>query len=141
MTDATAAVSARAFWTIGRGRGEIRASVLAPLGAGMVRVAAIASGISRGSESLVFLGKVPQSQYQAMRCPFQDGEFPFPVKYGYASVGRVEAGPEDLVGRRVFCLYPHQDRYDVPADVVLAIPDGVHDARAVLAANMETAST
>jgi NADPH:quinone reductase-like Zn-dependent oxidoreductase len=133
------AVPAQAFWTAGPGSGEIRRGVLPPLAPGLVRVAAIVSGISRGTESLVFLGKVPQSQYQAMRCPFQDGEFPFPVKYGYASVGRVEAGPGALVGSRVFCLYPHQDRYDVPADAVLPIPDSVPDARAALAANMETA--
>jgi threonine dehydrogenase-like Zn-dependent dehydrogenase len=133
------AVPAQAFWTVGPGSGEIRRFVLPPLAAGLVRVAAIVSGISRGSESLVFLGKVPQSQYQAMRCPFQDGEFPFPVKYGYASVGRVEAGAGAPVGSRVFCLHPHQDRYDVPADAVLPIPDAVPDARAALAANMETA--
>jgi len=133
------AAPARAFWVTAPGRGEIRPATLPPLAAGMVRVAAIVSGISRGTESLVFLGKVPDSQYQVMRCPFQDGDFPAPVKYGYASVGRVEAGPASLVGRRVFCLYPHQDRYDVPADAVLAIPDAVSDARAALAANMETA--
>ena len=124
------APSARAFWIVAPGRGEIRETVLPPPETGTVRVAALFSGISRGTESLVFLGKVPESQYQAMRCPFQDGTFPFPVKYGYASVGRVEAGPETLLGRRVFCLHPHQDRYDVPDDAVLPIPDAVPDARA-----------
>jgi NADPH:quinone reductase-like Zn-dependent oxidoreductase len=140
VTDALAgAVPAREFWIVAPGSGEIRSLVLPPLAAGAVRVAALVSGISRGTESLVFLGKVPESQYQAMRCPFQDGAFPFPVKYGYASVGRVEAGPGALVGRRVFCLHPHQDRYDVPVDAVLPIPDAVPDERAALAANMETA--
>ena len=122
--------AARAFWIRVPGSGEIRRTSLSPLAAGCVRVAAILSGISRGTESLVFRGKVPASQYQAMRCPFQEGEFPAPIKYGYASVGRVEAGPDALVGRRVFCLHPHQDRYDVPADAVLPIPDAVPDARA-----------
>jgi NADPH:quinone reductase-like Zn-dependent oxidoreductase len=140
VTDAlSGTVPAREFWIVAPGRGEIRSVLLPPLAAGSVRVATLVSGISRGTESLVFLGKVPESQYQAMRCPFQDGEFPFPVKYGYASVGRVEAGPGALLGRRVFCLHPHQDRYDVPADAVLPIPDAVPDARAALAANMETA--
>ncbi|HEX3499151.1 MAG TPA: zinc-binding alcohol dehydrogenase [Stellaceae bacterium] len=140
MTEALSdAVPARAFWIVEPGRGEIRRSLLPPLAAGEVRVAATVSGISRGTESLVFRGKVPQSQYQAMRCPFQDGEFPGPVKYGYASVGRVEVGPDALLGSRVFCLHPHQDRYDVPADAVLPIPDAVTDERAALAANMETA--
>jgi threonine dehydrogenase-like Zn-dependent dehydrogenase len=130
---------ARAFWLAEPGRGEIRAATLAPLALGNVRVRARVSAISRGTESLVFRGKVPVGQYDAMRCPFQEGAFPGPVKYGYASVGLVEVGAADLVGRRVFCLHPHQDRYDVPATAVALIPDDVPDARAALAANMETA--
>jgi threonine dehydrogenase-like Zn-dependent dehydrogenase len=139
VTEPASAALARAFWLAEPGRGEIRSAALPPLAAGFVRVASIVSAISRGTESLVFRGKVPESQHQAMRCPFQEGEFPAPVKYGYAAVGRVEVGPAALVGRRVFCLHPHQDRYDVPADAVLPVPDAVPDARAALAANMETA--
>jgi NADPH:quinone reductase-like Zn-dependent oxidoreductase len=130
---------ARAFWTLSAGCGELRDEALADPGPHAVRVRARRSGISRGTESLVFLGRVPPSQHAAMRCPFQQGEFPGPVKYGYASVGVVEAGPEALLGRRVFCLHPHQDRYVVPADAVVPLPDAVSDARGVLAANMETA--
>jgi threonine dehydrogenase-like Zn-dependent dehydrogenase len=104
-----------------------------------VLVRALASGVSRGTESLVFMGRVPASQYRAMRCPFQAGDFPAPVKYGYAAVGVVEDGPAALLGRRVFCLHPHQDRFVVPAAAVLPLPDGVPDARAALGANMETA--
>jgi threonine dehydrogenase-like Zn-dependent dehydrogenase len=129
----------RAFWISAPGRGELRSRELARRGPGDVLVRTLASGISRGSESLVFHGHVPESQYAAMRCPFQEGDFPAPVKYGYASVGLVEAGPGALLGRRVFCLHPHQDRYVVAADAVLPVPDAVPDARAVLAANMETA--
>src|SRR6185437_1503085 len=131
--------SARAFWITAPGRAELRSAALAPPRAGEVLVRAMLSGISRGTESLVFMGRVPPSQYQAMRCPFQEGDFPAPVKYGYASVGVVEAGAAQLIGKRVFCLHPHQERYVVPADAVLAIPDAVPDGRAVLAANMETA--
>ncbi|HWG78606.1 MAG TPA: zinc-binding alcohol dehydrogenase [Stellaceae bacterium] len=131
--------SARAFWITAPGRAELRRAALAPPRAGEVLVRAMLSGISRGTESLVFMGRVPPSQYQAMRCPFQEGDFPAPVKYGYASVGVVEAGAAQLIGKRVFCLHPHQERYVVPADAVLAIPDAVPDGRAVLAANMETA--
>ena len=138
MTD-----SARAFWITGPGRGEIRSVALAAPGRGEVRLRAVASAISRGTESLVFEGKVPASERQRMRCPFQEGEFPAPVKYGYASVGVVEAlGPEvphELLSARVFCLYPHQDRYVVPASAVLPVPAEVPDRRAALAANMETA--
>jgi len=130
---------ARAFWVAAPGRGELRRAVLARPGAGEVLVRALASGISRGSEALVFAGRVAPSQVTLMRCPFQEGEFPAPVKYGYASVGIIEAGAASLLGRRVFCLYPHQDRYVVPESAVLTVPDAVPDARAVLAANMETA--
>lgn len=129
----------RAFWTVAPGLGEIRQAALRAPGPGEVLVKALRSGISRGTESLVFSGRVPPSQWQAMRAPFQEGDFPGPVKYGYASVGVVEAGPASLLGRRVFCLHPHQDRYVVPAEAVTPVPDAVPDARAVLAANMETA--
>lgn len=130
---------ARAFWTVAPGCGEIRETLLPAPGPDEVRVRTRVSGISRGTESLVFQGRVPPSQWSAMRCPFQEGDFPGPLKYGYASVGRVEAGPPGLLGRRVFCLHPHQDLYVVPADAVMPLPDAVSDARGVLAANMETA--
>ena len=130
---------ARAFWVAAPGRGEIRAQRLRSLVAGELLVRARASAISRGTETLVFRGEVPQSEWQRMRCPFQEGEFPAPVKYGYAVAGIVEDGSAELCGRRVFCLHPHQDRFIVPQDAVLAIPDNVPDRRAALAANMETA--
>ena len=135
--------TARAFWITAPGCGEIRSMTLPAPGRGELRVRALASAISRGTESLVFQGRVPESERQRMRCPFQQGEFPAPVKYGYASVGVVEAlgpdAPADLLNARVFCLYPHQDRYVVPASAVLPVPADVPDRRAALAANMETA--
>lgn len=112
---------------------------LAPGQEGEVLVRALYSGISRGTESLVFRGEVPVSQHEAMRAPFQEGSFPGPVKYGYSSVGVVLEGPDELRGHPVFCLYPHQDLYRVPASAVVALPGGVPEGRAVLAANMETA--
>jgi threonine dehydrogenase-like Zn-dependent dehydrogenase len=108
-------------------------------GAGDVLVRTLVSGVSRGTESLVFRGAVPESQYDVMRAPFQEGDFPGPVKYGYLNVGVVEAGPDDLVGRTVFCLYPHQTAYVVPAEAVAVVPDGVPARRAVLAGTVETA--
>jgi len=105
----------------------------------MVEVRTLWSGLSRGTERLVASGRVPAAEYARMRAPHQEGEFPFPVKYGYAAVGRVEAGPEALLGRHVFCLYPHQDRFRVAAEAVVPIPGEVPPARAVLAANAETA--
>lgn len=130
---------ARAFWLSAPGRGELRRGPLAAPSENEVLVRALVSGVSRGSEALVFAGRVPESQYAAMRCPFQEGQFPAPVKYGYASVGVVEAGARALLGKRVFCLHPHQDRYVVPEAAVLPLPDEVSTERAVLAANMETA--
>lgn len=131
--------NARAFWIAEAGRGEIRTEPLPKAQAGDVLVRALYSGISRGTEALVFQGRVPQSEFSRMRAPFQAGEFPAPVKYGYASVGEIEQGPRALEGRRAFVLYPHQTRYVVPADAAHVLPDGVPPARAVLAANMETA--
>jgi threonine dehydrogenase-like Zn-dependent dehydrogenase len=131
--------SARAFWTVVPGRGEIRDEPLAEPLAGEVVVRAKYSGISRGTEALVFGGRVPPSEYDRMRAPFQSGHFPGPVKYGYASVGCVERGPRELVDREVFVLHPHQTRYVVPLDAVHPLPAGVPAARAVLAANLETA--
>lgn len=132
-----------AFWTLAPGRGELRPAALRPPAAGEVLVRSVYSAISRGTESLVFRGEVPASEYQRMRAPFQEGDFPGPVKYGYISVGVVEdgAGPEAaaLLGRSVFCLHPHQQRYVVPASAVIALPPALPPARAVLAANMETA--
>ncbi|MBO0851796.1 MAG: dehydrogenase, partial [Pseudonocardia sp.] len=131
--------SASAFWVRYHSRGEIRPVVLPPHGPEDVLVRTLYSGVSRGTETLVFLGGVPESQYGLMRAPFQDGEFPWPVKYGYLNVGVVEDGPSALVGRTVFCLYPHQTRYVVPADSVVPVPDAVPAARAVLAGTVETA--
>jgi threonine dehydrogenase-like Zn-dependent dehydrogenase len=130
---------AAAFWIAEPGRGEIREERVPAPRADEVLVRALFSGISRGTESLVFAGAVPEREHQRMRAPFQTGDFPAPVKYGYSSVGIVEQGASDLVGRAVFCLYPHQTRYVVPAAAVHALPDDVPPARAVLAANLETA--
>ena len=131
--------TARAFWVAAPGRGDIREEPLPPVTAGDVRVRTLWSGVSRGTESLVFNGRVPESEWARMRAPFQAGHFPAPVKYGYASVGVVEQGPAPLLGRTVFALYPHQTHYVVPADAVRVVPEGVDPARAVLTANMETA--
>src|SRR5215218_11437804 len=130
---------ARAFWVVAPGRGALRDEPLLRPSADDVVVRTMYSGISRGTESLVFNGRVPASEYQRMRAPFQAGDFPGPVKYGYMNVGIVEQGPSELQGRHVFALYPHQTRYVVPKDWVHVVPDNVPPPRAVLAANLETA--
>ena len=133
------ALHADACWLVEPGRAEIRPEALPAPGADDVVVRTLHSAISRGTEALVFRGEVPSSVAAAMRAPFQAGEFPAPVKYGYCSVGVVEAGPAGWPGRTVFCLYPHQTRYIVPAAAVHALPPALPPARALLAANMETA--
>jgi threonine dehydrogenase-like Zn-dependent dehydrogenase len=130
---------ALAFWVSRPGRGEIRSIPVRDPGPGEVLVRTLRSGVSRGTETLVFGGRVPADQYAAMRAPFQEGEFPGPVKYGYLSVGVVERGPSELRGRTVFCLYPHQTSYVVPATAVAVVPEEVPPARAVLAGTVETA--
>jgi threonine dehydrogenase-like Zn-dependent dehydrogenase len=130
---------ARAYWLRIPGEGEIRTVALPQPGPDDVVVRTLASGVSRGTETLVFRGGVPANQAAGMRAPFQEGEFPAPVKYGYLNVGLVEQGPSELVGRPVFCLYPHQTRYVVPASAVTPVPDDVPPERAVLAGTVETA--
>lgn len=131
--------AAQACWTVAPGRAEIRSETLPALAEGEVRVRTLHTGVSRGTEGLVFRGEVPAGEAQRMRAPFQAGDFSGPVKYGYVNVGVVEDGPADLLGRTVFCLYPHQTVYQVPASAVVPLPGGVPPARAVLAANLETA--
>ncbi len=123
----------RALWTVAPGRAELREADLPPPAEGQVRVRALMSGISRGTEKLVFEGRVPESEWQRMRCPFQEGDFPFPVKYGYALVGQTAEGG------RVFALHPHQSLFDIDADAVIPVPDAIPTPRAVLAPQMETA--
>jgi NADPH:quinone reductase-like Zn-dependent oxidoreductase len=124
---------AKAFWTIGAGRGELRTETLAEPGPGHLLVRALASGISRGTEALVFAGRVPPGQFDTMRAPLMGGTFPFPVKYGYCVVGERDDGA------RVFVLHPHQDRFLAPAAMCVPVPAAIPTHRAVLAANMETA--
>ena len=131
--------SARALWYVSAGHAQLREVPLQPPGPDEVLVRTRWSALSRGTESLVFAGAVPEAEWQRMRAPFQEGDFPFPVKYGYAAVGTVLAGPAELCGREVFALHPHQDAFVVPAAAVVPLPEEVPARRAVLAANAETA--
>lgn len=135
MTDTTA----QAFWITGAGKGELRTETLRKPGSGEALVRTLYSAVSRGTECLVLRGDVPESEAQAMRAPFQAGDFPWPVKYGYSAVGVVEEGADSLRGQTVFCLYPHQTRFVVPETALTQLPRDLPPSRAVLAANMETA--
>ena len=130
---------AKALWYVAPGVAELRAEpVNAPV-PGEAQVRTLYSGISRGTERLVLAGKVSASEWTRMRAPLQQGNFPFPVKYGYCAVGTVMAGPETLRGKTVFCLHPHQDVFNVAVDRLTVVPDAVPPRRATLTANMETA--
>jgi threonine dehydrogenase-like Zn-dependent dehydrogenase len=129
----------QALWYAGPAQADIRDETLPPPGPGEVCVRAHYGAISRGTEALVLAGRVPESEYERMRAPFMGGAFPFPVKYGYATVGQVDGGPTELKGRLVFTLHPHQTLFNIPVAAVVPLPDGLPPQRAVLAANMETA--
>jgi threonine dehydrogenase-like Zn-dependent dehydrogenase len=132
-------VEARALWLQEPGVAELRRVELPDPGPDEVLVRTLRSAVSRGTETLVFRGGVPPDQDERMRAPFQEGDFPGPLKYGYLNVGVVEQGPPLLVGRTVFCLHPHQTAYVVPASAVVEVPEGVPPERAVLAGTVETA--
>ena len=137
-TDSTADI-AQALWYVAPGRVEIREERLAAPRPGEVRVRALFGALSRGTEALVLAGRVPESEFERMRAPFMGGHFPFPIKYGYATVGRIENGPQEQLGRIVFALHPHQHLFNIPESAIVALPETVLPQRAVLAANMETA--
>jgi hypothetical protein len=139
MSETIAAAAGRALWYVDPGRAELRDEPLGPSAPGMARVRASHGAISRGTEALVANGRIPRSEFQRMRAPFMGGMFPFPVKYGYSTVGVVEAGSADILGRTVFTLHPHQTLFDVPEAAAIPVPVNVPSWRAVLAANMETA--
>ena len=129
----------QALWYSGPRRVEFRTEKVTSPGPREMRVRSTWGALSRGTESLIFAGRVPPTEFQRMRSPHMGGNFPFPVKYGYSIVGVAETGPANLIGRIVFVLHPHQTLFNVPCISVAALPDGIPPRRAVLAANMETA--
>ena len=132
--DPMPAPQARAFWAVAAGVGAIRTEALGPIAPDRLRIRTIATGVSRGTESLVFAGRVPESQHAAMRAPLMGGDFPFPVKYGYCAVGTTEDG------NRVFVLHPHQDIFDAPAAMCVPIPDALPSHRAAFEGRIVEAS-
>lgn len=140
LTDGEVGVmQVQSWWIDAPGTGRLRDEILQPPGEGEVLVRSIASGISAGTERLIFRGEVPDSVVGLMRAPFQRGVFPGPLTYGYASVGKVIAGADALLGRTVFCLHPHQSHFVVPVEAAIPVPKNVPADRAILTANMETA--
>lgn len=134
-----ARAKALALWYIAPRECNLNEAILPALQPDDCLLTTLWSGVSRGTERLVCEGRVPGSEYKRMRAPFQEGDFPFPVKYGYCAVGRIDTGPPDLRGRIAFCLHPHQDRFVAPRGSLVLVPDAVPPRRAILAANLETA--
>jgi len=130
-------MEAQALWYTAIGQTELREETVAAPNRDEILVEALHGAISRGTEALIFNGRVPASEFERMRAPFMSGSFPFPVKYGYSTVGRIVDGINR--GRSVFTLHPHQSRFKLPATAAVLVPDHVPPARAILAANMETA--
>ncbi len=130
---------AKALWYVSAGKAELRPETVPPPRTGEAQVQTLYTGISRGTERLILAGQVGESEWERMRAPMQAGNFPFPVKYGYCAVGRVHAGSDDLLGKNVFCLHPHQDWFNVAIERLTVVPEAVSPRRATLTANMETA--
>jgi 2-desacetyl-2-hydroxyethyl bacteriochlorophyllide A dehydrogenase len=132
-------LEARALWFTAPRTAELRPERVPPPGPGEVRVKTIASAISHGTEMLVYRGEVPTDL--PLDLPTLAGDFSFPIKYGYASVGRVlDAGvehlsPDDLV----FVHHPHQEAFVVPADLPVRLPEGLDPTVGLFFANLETA--
>lgn len=130
-------MASQALWYVARRQAELREETVAAPDGAELRIRARFGAISRGTERLIFEGRVPDTEFERMRAPFMDGTFPYPVKYGYSIVGTVEDGPGR--GRTVFVLHPHQSEFVIPASAAVTVADHVPAQRAVLAANMETA--
>ena len=130
---------AHAYWVTETGDGELRQEALPERQEGEALVRTLYSGVSRGTERVVHEGRVPERVADLMQAPHQEGDFPGPVKYGYLSVGTVEQGPEEWVGKTVFSLHPHQDFYVIPTSQLTAIPEDVPARRAVLTGIVEVA--
>jgi len=137
--DANVDMAARALWYVAPGEAAILPVTLPALGPGQARVKTLFSGLSRGTERLVFTGRIPPSEYETMRAPMQEGAFPYPVKYGYCAVGIIADGPKDWLGRHVFALHPHQSAFVADVAMLRPIPEALPPRRAILSANMETA--
>lgn len=128
-----------ALWHDAKYKLSLRTELLCPVTDSNLLLECLWSGVSKGTERLVFEGLIPKTEWERMRCPFQHGTFNYPVKYGYGFVGRIMDTDRSDCGKNVFCLHPHQTHAIVPQDAVHILPDDLPPRRAILAANMETA--
>lgn len=116
---------ARAVWFVGPRTASLRDEEAIRQADDELVVETIASGISQGTETLIYRGEGPTDQVVTPSTCIGKSMGSFPIKYGYACVGKVaEAGPASgySVGDTVFCRHPHQDRFVVRADNALLYP-------------------
>jgi 2-desacetyl-2-hydroxyethyl bacteriochlorophyllide A dehydrogenase len=131
--------SARSLWFVGPGEVEIRTAPLPPLGDGEVLVRTAYSGISAGTELLAYRGQLDPGLARDETIGALAGTFEYPFPYGYSSVGRVEETRSSLPAETmVFAFHPHQDRFVVGADDVVAL-DEVDPRQATMLPLVETA--
>jgi 2-desacetyl-2-hydroxyethyl bacteriochlorophyllide A dehydrogenase len=141
---------ATAVWFPRRRAVELREEEVPSVGPDEIRVRTLASGISQGTEMLVYRGDVDSGL--ALDLPTLSGSFALPIKYGYASVGQIEEagsqiGLEDsrFQGQRikegdlVFVHHPHQTEFVVPASMAVVLPETLDPECGVFFANAETA--
>lgn len=138
MRDGT--LEARAVWFAAAHTAELRTEKIPPPGPGEVRVKTIASAISHGTEMLVYRGEVPRGL--DLDLPTLAGSYALPIKFGYATVGRVlDAGSGATLapGDPVFVHHPHQDLFVVSSDLPVRLLDGLDPMSGLFFANAETA--
>ncbi|MEC9205932.1 MAG: zinc-binding alcohol dehydrogenase [Pseudomonadota bacterium] len=132
-------INAKSFWVKKKNFGFIKEHSIDKPKASEALIKTIYSGISFGTERIVFTGSVPKNQTKVMKCPHQEGEFGSNVKYGYLNVGKVIKGSQKFKGKFVFTLFPHQNFFVLKEDDLVLIPKSVPKKRCLLIANMETA--
>jgi 2-desacetyl-2-hydroxyethyl bacteriochlorophyllide A dehydrogenase len=126
-------------------RVAVREETLLSPGPGQVLVQTLLSAISPGTELLIYRGEAPQDLPADTKIAALTGNLAFPLKYGYAAVGRVvELGPEvdpHWQGTLVFAFHPHEDLFLAHLDELMAVPAGLTPEDAVFLPNLQTATT
>ena len=136
-------LSRRTVTFVGPCQVEIRAETLPALPAGQMLVKTTISAISSGTEMLVYRGQFPGGLPMDENIPALQGDFHYPLCYGYAAVGSVvELGqglPETWLGRPVFSFQPHTSYFLASPETVFPLPEGLSAEAACFLPNMETA--
>jgi 2-desacetyl-2-hydroxyethyl bacteriochlorophyllide A dehydrogenase len=126
-------------------RVSVREEAISPPGPGQVLVRTLMSAISPGTELLIYRGEAPQDLAADTSIAALSGTLAFPLKYGYAAVGRVAAlGPEvpaHWQEKLVFAFHPHEEIFLAAPEELLPVPPGLAPEEALFLPNMQTAVT